>query len=100
MLHYIKDYQYIFCILIAETCDIKEKEFNVERVDISLLDGQTLKMRISNVESTTQFYVQLPSAIKCENIVDQYMADKDTKVLVQVYFNCESYFVTHIVHKI
>ncbi|XP_012059363.1 PREDICTED: maternal protein tudor-like [Atta cephalotes] len=77
----VSDYQYIFCILIAETSDIKEKEFNVERVDISLLDGQTLKMRISNVESTTQFYVQLPSAIKCENIVDQYMADKDTKAL-------------------
>jgi len=33
------------------------------------------------VESTTQFYVQLPSATKCENIVNQYMADKDTKVL-------------------
>ncbi|KYN31432.1 Maternal protein tudor [Trachymyrmex septentrionalis] len=67
---------------VSETSDIKEKEFNdVERVDISLLGGQTLKMRISNVESTTQFYVQLPSAIKCENIVDQYMADKDTKVM-------------------
>ncbi|XP_018353793.1 PREDICTED: maternal protein tudor-like isoform X3 [Trachymyrmex septentrionalis] len=67
---------------VSETSDIKEKEFNdVERVDISLLGGQTLKMRISNVESTTQFYVQLPSAIKCENIVDQYMADKDTKAL-------------------
>ncbi|KYN20203.1 Maternal protein tudor [Trachymyrmex cornetzi] len=67
---------------VSETSDIKEKEFNnVEKVDISLLGGQTLKMRISNVESTTQFYVQLPSVIKCENIVDQYMVDKNTKVM-------------------
>ncbi|XP_018362719.1 PREDICTED: maternal protein tudor-like isoform X1 [Trachymyrmex cornetzi] len=67
---------------VSETSDIKEKEFNnVEKVDISLLGGQTLKMRISNVESTTQFYVQLPSVIKCENIVDQYMVDKNTKAL-------------------
>lgn len=49
-------------------------------MDISLLSGETLKMRISNVESTAQFYVQLPSATKCEGIVDQYMADKNTEV--------------------
>lgn len=90
---------YFLYFLIAETSDIKEKELNdVERVDISLLGDQTLKMKISNVESITQFYVQLPSAIKCENIVDQYMADKDTKVLVQMYFSRESYSVVHIIY--
>lgn len=72
-----------FYILAVETHDVEVKEFDkVERVDISLLSGQTLKMRISNVASTTQFYVQLPSASKCEDIVDQYMADKNTKVLL------------------
>ncbi|XP_071555768.1 protein tudor isoform X1 [Temnothorax nylanderi] len=69
-------------ISAAETHDSEVKELNViERVDISLLSGQTLKMRVSNVKNTTQFYVQLPSASKCENIVDQYMANKDTKVM-------------------
>ncbi|KYN07032.1 Maternal protein tudor [Cyphomyrmex costatus] len=70
---------------VNDTGNIKGNELiDVERVDISLLSGQTLKMRISNVETTTQFYVQLPSAIKCENIVDQYMADKDTKVMLRL----------------
>ncbi|EZA47491.1 Maternal protein tudor [Ooceraea biroi] len=54
---------------------------NVERVDISLLSGQTLKMRISSVEDSTRFYVQLPSASKCENIVDTYMEHKNTEAL-------------------
>jgi len=68
---------------------VKEKELSdVERVDISLLTGQTLKMRISAVENTTQFYVQLPSGTKCENIVNQYMADKDIKVLFTSAFHC------------
>ncbi|KAL0117558.1 hypothetical protein PUN28_010395 [Cardiocondyla obscurior] len=62
--------------------DTKVKELNdVERVDISLLNGQTLRMRISSVENAAHFYVQLPSASKCESIVDQYMADKNAKAL-------------------
>ncbi|TGZ53791.1 Maternal protein tudor, partial [Temnothorax longispinosus] len=69
-------------ISAPETHDTEVKELNVrERVDISLLNGQTLKTRVSNVKNTTQFYVQLPSASKCESIADQYMANKDTKVL-------------------
>lgn len=56
-------------------------------MDISLLSGQILKMRISNVESTTQFYVQLPSASKCEGMVDQYMANKNTKVSFSIIIN-------------
>ncbi|XP_071577759.1 protein tudor-like isoform X2 [Temnothorax nylanderi] len=69
-------------ISAPETHDTEVKELNViERVDISLLNGQTLKTRVSNVKNTTQFYVQLPSASKCESIVDQYMANKDTKAL-------------------
>lgn len=61
-------------------------ETEVERVDINLLGGQTLKMRISNVESILRFYVQLPSASKCEKIVDQYMADKNAEVLFSIIY--------------
>lgn len=78
-----------FYILATETSNKETEELNdVERVDISLLSGQTLKMRISSVESTTQFYVQLPSASKYENIVDHYMANNNTKVL----FNTNALF--------
>ncbi|KAL6267474.1 hypothetical protein P5V15_000550 [Pogonomyrmex californicus] len=67
---------------IDETSNTEVQAFNnIERVDISLLSGQTLKMRISDVKSTNQFYVQLPSASRCENIVDQYMTDKNPKVM-------------------
>ncbi|XP_028046299.1 maternal protein tudor isoform X2 [Monomorium pharaonis] len=66
----------------AETSNVEIKKLSdVERVDISLLSGQTLKMRISNVENANQFYVQLPSATKCENLVNQYMTDKNTEAL-------------------
>jgi len=91
---------YVFYILAAETATdafVEEKELsNVERVDISLLTGQTLKMRISTVESTTQFYVQLPSATKCENIVNQYMAGKDTKVLFTIISIADNYIYIDI----
>ncbi|XP_012223207.2 maternal protein tudor isoform X2 [Linepithema humile] len=63
----------------TETACVAETE--VERMDINLLSGQTLKMRVSNVESTLRFHVQHPSASKCENIVDKYMADKNTEAL-------------------
>ncbi|XP_032689380.1 maternal protein tudor-like isoform X3 [Odontomachus brunneus] len=53
----------------------------IERVDISLLSGQTLKMKVSSVESTNRFHVQLPSASKCEHIVEKYMADKNAEVM-------------------
>lgn len=53
---------------------------DVERVDISLLSGQTLKMKISNVESVTLFHIQLLSAAKYIDIVHKYMADKNTEV--------------------
>lgn len=49
-------------------------------MDISLLSGQILKMKVSNVESVTLFHVQLQSASKYEDIVQEYMTDKNTKV--------------------
>lgn len=92
----------IFYILVAETYDSEVKELSdVKRMDISLLSGQTLKMKISNVESATKFYVQLPSASKCESIVHQYMADKDTKVLFSTKcISTANHILSYIVHKL
>lgn len=54
---------------------------DVERVDINLLSGQALRVKVSSVESVSQFYVQLPTtATICESMVNTYMADKDPKV--------------------
>ncbi|CAK9800681.1 Maternal protein tudor [Anthophora plagiata] len=54
---------------------------DVERVDINLLGGQALRVKISSVESTSKLYIQLPSAVACENMIDTYMADKNPEVM-------------------
>lgn len=74
---------YVFHFLVTpDTSNIEVTTLNeIERVDISLLNGQTLKMKVSSVESTNRFHVQLPSALKCEHIVDKYMADKNAEVI-------------------
>lgn len=81
-------YNDILCFIFSvtpETPNVEAAALNeVERVDISLLSGQTLRMKVSSVESTTRFYVQLPSASKCERIVDKYMADKNTEVFLNI----------------
>ncbi|XP_076634241.1 protein tudor isoform X2 [Colletes latitarsis] len=53
----------------------------MERVDINLLNGQTLRVKVSSVENASKLYVQLPSANECENVIDTYMADKNPKVM-------------------
>ncbi|XP_015430080.1 PREDICTED: maternal protein tudor [Dufourea novaeangliae] len=58
-----------------------ETPYNVERVDINLLSGQKLRVKVSSVETVSKFYVQLPSATECDNMVNTYMADKDPKVM-------------------
>ena len=73
----------MYCILFPDnntltpiiSCDI-------ERMDINLLKGQTLRVKISSVDLTaSKFYVTLiPSATKCENIINTYMADKNSEV--------------------
>ncbi|CAL1676055.1 unnamed protein product [Lasius platythorax] len=69
-------------VCAAEASDTEIRMLNdVERVDISLLSGQTLKMKISNVESVTLFHIQLLSAAKYIDIVHKYMADKNTEVM-------------------
>ncbi|XP_043252575.1 tudor domain-containing 6-like isoform X3 [Colletes gigas] len=53
----------------------------MERVDINLLSGQTLRVKVSSVENASKLYVQLPSGNECENVIDAYMADKNPKIL-------------------
>lgn len=58
---------------------------DVERVDINLLSGQSLRVKLSSVESASKFYVQLPSVTECENMINTYMADKDSKVCFALF---------------
>ncbi|XP_043528680.1 tudor domain-containing 6-like isoform X6 [Frieseomelitta varia] len=56
--------------------------YDIETVDINLLKGQTLRAKISSVDlSASKFYIQIPSATKCENIINTYMAGKDPEIL-------------------
>ncbi|KAF3429302.1 hypothetical protein E2986_02688 [Frieseomelitta varia] len=56
--------------------------YDIETVDINLLKGQTLRAKISSVDlSASKFYIQIPSATKCENIINTYMAGKDPEVM-------------------
>ncbi|XP_020289417.1 maternal protein tudor isoform X3 [Pseudomyrmex gracilis] len=49
----------------------------VPTVDINLLPGQTLRVKISSVDNAAQFYVQLPTASKCDEIVNKYMDNNE-----------------------
>ncbi|XP_026673866.1 uncharacterized protein LOC108630430 isoform X2 [Ceratina calcarata] len=55
--------------------------YNAERVDINLLNGQTLRVNVSSVQTTSKFYIQLGSAIECESIINTYMTDKNPEVM-------------------
>ncbi|XP_076298392.1 protein tudor-like isoform X2 [Lasioglossum baleicum] len=51
----------------------------IERVDINLLSGQALRVKVSSVENVSKFHVQLPFAAECENLINTYM--NNTKVM-------------------
>ncbi|XP_061943074.1 maternal protein tudor isoform X1 [Apis cerana] len=54
---------------------------DIERMDINLLNGQTLRVNVSSVENASKFYIQIPSATECEKIINNYMADKNPEVM-------------------
>ncbi|KAK0158458.1 hypothetical protein PV328_009458 [Microctonus aethiopoides] len=54
---------------------------HMTHVDISRLTGQSLRVKVSNVESVNKFHVQLPSAPASEKIVTDFMANNDTTVM-------------------
>ncbi|XP_015114623.1 maternal protein tudor isoform X2 [Diachasma alloeum] len=51
------------------------------RIDISRLEGQTLRVKVSNVEGPGRFHVLLPSAGECEKGVADFMDGKSAEVL-------------------
>lgn len=51
-----------------------------ENVDISLLVGQTLRVNVSSVESAGRFFIQLPSASASNQIIGDFMANKNPQV--------------------
>ncbi|XP_012147140.2 protein tudor isoform X1 [Megachile rotundata] len=68
---------------IAKVDDTATPEIlcNVERIDINLLSGQVLRVKVSSVENASKFYIQFPAASECENQINNYMANKDPKVM-------------------
>ncbi|KAK0163339.1 hypothetical protein PV327_007031 [Microctonus hyperodae] len=54
---------------------------HMTHVDISRLTGQSLRVKVSNVESVNKFHVQLPSAAASEKIVTDFMANNDTTMV-------------------
>lgn len=54
----------------------------VPRIDVNLLEGQTLRVRVSSVEGVGKFYVQFYTAGACQRTVDTFMDAKDPKVCV------------------
>ncbi|XP_050584863.1 maternal protein tudor isoform X2 [Bombus affinis] len=54
---------------------------NIKRVDINLLNGQALRVKVSSVRDISEFYIQLPSATECQDIINTYMADKNPEVV-------------------
>ncbi|XP_051163824.1 maternal protein tudor-like isoform X2 [Leptopilina boulardi] len=51
------------------------------RLDIQLLPGQTLRVKVSSVESVSKFHVQFSSADYCDQAISAYMTNNDPKVL-------------------
>ncbi|XP_071861857.1 protein tudor isoform X2 [Bombus fervidus] len=54
---------------------------NIKRMDINLLNGQALRVKVSSVRNISEFYIQLPSATECQDIINTYMVDKNPEVM-------------------
>ncbi|XP_024937429.1 maternal protein tudor isoform X2 [Cephus cinctus] len=52
-----------------------------ERIDISLLVGQTFRAIVTSVMCVTKFYIQLPTAKALQEAVNNFMATRDPKVM-------------------
>ncbi|XP_023246268.1 maternal protein tudor isoform X2 [Copidosoma floridanum] len=59
--------------------NVKKQE--LPRIDIHLLEGQTLFVRVSNVEGVSKFYVQFYTAETCQSFVNDFMTENDPKVM-------------------
>ncbi|XP_014611434.1 PREDICTED: maternal protein tudor isoform X1 [Polistes canadensis] len=54
-----------------------EKQLEIQQIDIGLLNGQTLKVKVCNVESASKFYIELSSFLDCSD--DKSMINKEYK---------------------
>ncbi|KAJ8683607.1 hypothetical protein QAD02_019399, partial [Eretmocerus hayati] len=50
-------------------------------IDMSMLEGQNLHVRVSSVESVEKFYVQFKSAEACQAVVDSYVVVEGSEML-------------------
>ncbi|XP_015178527.1 PREDICTED: maternal protein tudor isoform X2 [Polistes dominula] len=54
-----------------------EKQIEIQQIDIGLLNGQTLKVNVNNVESASKFYIELSSFI--DSSYDKSILNKEYK---------------------
>ena len=62
------------------------------RFDIKLLPAQTLRAKVSNVESVSKFYVQFSSAEDCNQAISSYMINNDPEVRKFLKMNVQLIF--------
>ncbi|XP_034942181.1 maternal protein tudor-like isoform X2 [Chelonus insularis] len=56
-------------------------EGELTKVDISYLKEQTLRVKVSNIESVQKFYIQLPSVLENEKLISDFMAAQNHQVM-------------------
>ncbi|XP_043481522.1 uncharacterized protein LOC122510734 isoform X2 [Leptopilina heterotoma] len=64
-----------------EKVTTEEPSCDISRLDIELLPGQTLRVKVSSVESVSKFHIQFSSANYCDEAISSYMENNDPKVL-------------------
>ncbi|KAL2729141.1 LOW QUALITY PROTEIN: maternal protein tudor-like isoform X1 [Vespula maculifrons] len=56
-----------------------DKSLDIQKIDINLLNGQTLKVRVCNVQSASKFHIELSSIMESSN--DKCIINKNFKML-------------------
>lgn len=87
-------FNYCDCFAVTEKVTTEEPSCDISRLDIELLPGQTLRVKVSNVESVSKFHIQFSSANYCDEAISSYMAKKDPKV--RGFFNLKARFFIQI----
>lgn len=79
---------FIYLSIIISNCNFTEKAVEklssdiISRLDIQLLPGQTLRVKVSNVEGVSKFHIQFASADYCNQLISSHMTNNDPKVCV------------------
>lgn len=94
--------QISFILIIVNTVlDFSESQEQqlpeiVSRIDIKLLEGQSLCVKVSNVESVKKFFVQLHTAETSQAAIDSYMSNNQSEVSKSLF----RYFVENFCFQI